>query len=117
MIVRIHDTTAVLIASLVDITITELLSVSVIGSVRRTKYTMSMLETKILCILIPLRSASGSEITMSEITMTLLTLPLDDWPPVQILTGIVLCSISYRLYDKLLWIHDFPEVQYHFTCS
>ena len=105
------------IASVVVITTTELLPVSVIGPVRRTKYTVSKLGAKILCILMLLRSGLGS-----EITMTLLTLTLDDWPPVQILTGILLCSISYRLHDKLLWIvtcevHDFTEVQYHFTCS
>ena len=67
------------IAFVVGITITELFPVSVIAPARRAKYTLSVLETKILCILMPLRSAS-----VSEITMTLFTLPLDDRPPVKI---------------------------------
>ena len=67
------------IASVVGITTTELFPVSVMAPSKRAKYTVSVLETKILCILMPLRSAS-----VSEITMTLLTSPLDGWPPVNV---------------------------------
>ena len=59
-------------ASVVGITETELFPVSVIAPIIRAKYTVSVLDTNILCILMPLRSTS-----VSEMIITLLTLPLD----------------------------------------